>query len=142
MLSLCFYKDPGNFMNWGIRLVTRSKYSHCELLFSDGVSISSSSRDGGVRAKTIDFSDGKWDIVRLFWFAKDEGEVRKWAEAQIGRKYDWSGIFGFIIKPVHENDQRMFCSEFCALALGFSPELAAKMSPGALYSYVKYLFKK
>ena len=133
MLRLAFYKDPGSFINWAIRLVTRSKYSHVELVFSDGISISSSNRDGGVRSKQIDYSDGKWDLIDLPKYSPYERAIRVWAEKQIGRGYDWPGVFGFIFKDIHADDTKMFCSEFCARALGLDKDEAAHTSPGKLY---------
>lgn len=48
-----------------VRWWTRGAYSHVELIFSDGMSASASSRDGGVRFKRIDFNPEHWDFVEL-----------------------------------------------------------------------------
>ena len=67
----------------------RGRYSHCEILFSDGQCASSSFMDGGVRFKKIDFAIDKWDFVRV----PDslEAEARAWFEQHQGAKYDLLG---------------------------------------------------
>lgn len=110
-----------------VRLVTRSPYSHCELVIN-GVCWSSSMRDGGVRGKTIDLDHAKWDQIdlgpdgdkkALHWFLSHEREG-----------YDYMGVLRFLIHSVHASPRRWFCSEACAAALGISrPEM---YTPGDL----------
>ena len=48
--KIAFYKAKGNIIDKSIRLWTRSKYSHCEIVIGENW-YSSSPRDKGVRAK-------------------------------------------------------------------------------------------
>ena len=52
-MRVAFYKGEGNFFDKLIRWWTKSSYSHCELIFSDGIFFSADPRDGGVRYKNI-----------------------------------------------------------------------------------------
>ena len=72
---------------------------HVELVFSDGISFSSSQWDGGVRFKQIDYiDDPKWALVPLYLTPEQESRVRATAEllAAVKIGYDWKGILGFM----------------------------------------------
>lgn len=116
-----FYKGvrPGinGIYNLLIKGWTRGKYSHVEIVFSDGTSASSSFLDGGVRFKYIDFSGGNWDLLKLDQF--DELSARRWFAQHDGQRYDLFGVGRFIVGFVGETKKRWFCSEAVAEALGF-----------------------
>jgi hypothetical protein len=75
---------------------------------------SSSPRDGGVRFKWIDLTDGKWAVVKLG--ALDDFQLRRalsFCQTRVGMKYDWLAILGFVVRfGEHENNKR-FCSDAC-----------------------------
>jgi hypothetical protein len=133
-MIIAFYKSthtglPGIY-NRLVRWWTKGIYSHCELLFSDGICASSSYMDGGVRFKQIDLDITKWDFVRV----PDHLEVnaRLWFKMHQGDRYDLLGNLHFVIGAVSDDKNKWFCSEAVASALGikeawrFSPnELAA-----------------
>ena len=53
-MQIAFYKAKfGNFTDKIVSAFTFSPYSHCEMVFSDGICASASLRDGGVRFKYI-----------------------------------------------------------------------------------------
>jgi hypothetical protein len=82
--------------------------------------MSSSARDGGVRFKTIDMSNGQWDIVEV---EADAQQVFDYFAQRLGSEYDWAGIFRFILPFVPHNKNQYICSEICAGALGYkNPE--------------------
>lgn len=128
LIYLAAYKGKGKLFNRLIRLWTRSQYSHCELVMPDGRWLSASAMDGGVRDKYIELNLEHWDLFPLPWASAthiDHVFFRHW-----GKGYDWLGIFLSQIIPAGiDNRERMFCSEFCAAALGladpqrFSPVL-------------------
>ena len=68
-MKAAFYKAtrPGlqGLYSRAARAVDRGPYSHCELVFSDGLSGSASYIDGGVRLKRIDFDPEHWDFIEL-----------------------------------------------------------------------------
>lgn len=131
---LALYKARGTLFNRLIRLWTRSPYSHCELVMPDGRWLSASGRDGGVRAKRIELDLAHWDLIPLPW-ADAQLIERVFAEHE-GKGYDWLGLLGSQLVPLTiDNPRRMFCSEFCAAALGFP--LAQRYSPALLGEVVR-----
>lgn len=129
-----FYKGtrPGlaGLYNRGVRAKERGPYSHCELVFSGGLSASSSFSDGGVRFKLIEYDPARWDFVALPQHL--EAPAREYFVAHEGESYDLMGnvyqLFGFV-PPA---SRKQFCSEACGAALGL-PD-AWRFGPNALYS--------
>mgnify|MGYP006316188605 CR=1 FL=1 len=123
MMKIAFYKGTktglAGVYNRGVRWIEAGEYSHCELIFSDGISASSSFMDGGVRFKEIDYSLEKWDIIDIPW--ADEARARKYFEVRAGKvKYNLRGNIHFIFGFIRGNTDGEFCSEACAGALGFN----------------------
>lgn len=129
-----FYKStPAGFhgiYNRAVRWWTHSPYSHCELVFADGVCGSASFMDGGVRFKAIDLNPDHWDIVELP--AALEPAARAWFQEHAGQPYDLPGNLHFLIGAVADDKGKWFCSESIAAALGF-PE-PWRYDPGVLAS--------
>ena len=128
-----------------IRLVTRSRFSHCEFAIPDPqrpdvyFCVSSSSRDGGVRGKYMALPGDRWDLLPAF----DLKGRRTITDAQVsdrlrvheGQKYDWIGVFRFICPLLRQSKNRWFCSEFVATVLGMdNPE---RQTPQTVYQYLK-----
>ena len=91
---IAFYKAKGDIVDKSIRLWTRSKYSHCEIVIGENW-YSSSPRDKGVRVKQIIDDNGSWDFIET------DIEINK-----------------------RDNNKKVTCSEFCAEVLGYSePEV-------------------
>ena len=132
MFAVAFYKGtrPGiqGLYNILVRWWTRSPYTHCEMIFSDGLSASSSFLDGGVRFKQIDYNPEHWDIIELP--SELEQSARDWFEQHEGDSYDLIGNLGFVIGSVDDSKRKWFCSEVIMAALGvtepgkFSPSTA------------------
>lgn len=139
-LYVAFYRGSGTAFDWVTRKITRSDFSHCELVVLDrapedgacAVCVSSSSRDGGVRDKEITFDTGKWEFVRVDW-----APGNAWATAMKEKKkgYDHLALvtshffnwrFGW--------PGRWFCSELCAHALGL--DMPHTYAPGDLYRHL------
>lgn len=136
-----FYKSthaglPGLY-NRAVRWITHSQYSHCELIFSDGMAASSSFMDGGVRFKSdIDFNTDKWDFIKL----PDELELaaRTWFNKHTGDKYDIKGNLHFIFGAIGDNADKEFCSEALAAALDVPDPW--RFSPVLLYHTLRYAY--
>lgn len=120
MVKIAFYKGTktgiAGVYNRGVRWIESGKYSHCELIFSDGLSASSSYLDGGVRFKTIEYDLAKWDIFELPW--ADEKRAKKYFIERNGRPYNLKGNLNFIVGFIGGDSFGEFCSEACAGALG------------------------
>jgi hypothetical protein len=120
-MILALYKGtrPGlsGLFNRLVRWWCRGPYSHCEIIFSDGLSGSSSFLDGGVRLKKIDYSPDRWDF---FSVSTDEKSARDWFDRHLSKRYDVRGIFGCVIRSVSDDKDKYFCSEAIMAALGYS----------------------
>lgn len=119
-MRAAFYKGtrPGLQGIYGraVRLIDRGPYSHCELVFYDGISASSSWMDGGVRLKRIEYNPQHWDFIELP--AHLEPAARVWFEAHKGEPYDLLGNLRFAFFLVKESPEGWFCSEAMAASLG------------------------
>ncbi|MDT4848868.1 hypothetical protein FQZ97_829720 [compost metagenome] len=117
-IFLALYKGKGQLFNQLIRLWTGSMYSHCEIVMPDGRWLSASAMDGGVRAKRIDQKPEHWELIPVPW--ANPMVIEDVFENHQGKGYDWAGIFlsQLLSSGLHDR-RRMFCSEFCAAALGF-----------------------
>ncbi|RYF70865.1 MAG: hypothetical protein EOO22_13570 [Comamonadaceae bacterium] len=99
-----------------VRWIERGPYSHCELIFSDGMSASASWMDHGVRFKRIEFDLEHWDFLEV---DGDEAAARAWFTAHEGEGYDLAGNLRFVLGFVPDSSKRWFCSEAMAAALGW-----------------------
>lgn len=119
-MKAAFYKGtrPGwqGIYSRIVRWVDRGPYSHCELIFSDGISASSSWMDGGVRLKRIDYNPEHWDFIELPTHL--EPTARAWFEAHKGEPYDILGNLRFVFFMIREAKNGWFCNEAIAAALG------------------------
>lgn len=141
MFAVAFYKvtRPGiqGLYNRLVRWWTRSPYSHCEMIFSDGLSASSSFLDGGVRFKEIEYKPENWDIVELP--IEFEKEARLWFIQHEGDSYDVIGNIGFVIGSVDDSKRKWFCSEVIMASLGI--EEPGKFSPSTALPVIRFIEK-
>ena len=101
-----------------VRWIGKGAYSHCEILFSDGMAASASYIDKGVRFKRIEFNPENWDFIDLP--ASLEAAAREWFVLHNGARYDWRGNVWFVIPWITHSKSKWFCSEALAAALGFA----------------------
>lgn len=99
-----------------VRWVDRGPYSHCELVFSDGLSGSASWTDGGVRTKRIEYDPARWDFIELPDHL--EADARLWFCKHDGQGYDLLGNLRFVCCMVRESQKDWFCNEALLAALG------------------------
>ena len=115
-----FYKGTktglAGIYNRLVRWIDKGQFSHCELIFSDGLSASASYMDGGVRFKQINFDPALWDFIDLP--PEKEAAARQWFRDHLGQGYDLAGNIHFILGPVSDSKSKWFCSEAAAAALG------------------------
>ena len=138
-LSVAFYKGtrPGlaGIYNRVVRWWEPGKYSHCELVFSDGLSASSSYKDGGVRFKKIDFNPDNWDFIEIP--ANLEPAAFMWFTRHIGEGYDLVGNLRFLFDFIRNRNDKWFCSEALAESLGMVDSW--RLGPNGLAAVLKYL---
>lgn len=104
---------------WGVRIWTFGKYSHCELIDDRGsdnpydwIWIGATTRDPGVTSmRRIEFKPEHWDVFDLP--DVDFKGAIEWTIANLGKKYDWLGIWLSQFLPWGiNNPNKFFCSEF------------------------------
>lgn len=127
-MKVAFHKPSGvpsangQFFDKVIEAVTRSPYTHSELVFdlvpgypANSLCFSSAPVDGGVRFKRIDLSQPDWIVVDVP--GEKDYEAMDLAKFYLGQKYDWMGILGFTVPWGAHKDNDKFCSEVCTLIL-------------------------
>lgn len=124
---------PGIY-NRAVRAWERGPYSHCEMIFSDGLAASSSFEDGGVRFKDIQFDTERWDFIGLP--ADLERSARDWFKDHEGEGYNLMGNVNHIVGFIPGSKGKSFCSEAVAASLGV-PE-PWRYGPNALASILLY----
>lgn len=134
-MKVVFYKGPP--AGWIRKVshfltcrVTKSIYSHCELVIG-GRCYTSSAMDGGIRDKEIDLASGRWDFFEV---EGDENAARAWFESRKGQKYDYAGVARFVFPFIPQRRDQWFCSESVAAALGYGESW--RYSPAVLHSKI------
>jgi hypothetical protein len=141
MLIAAFYKStrPGwaGMYNRLVRWWERGQYSHCELIFSDGMAASSSFMDGGVRFKRIEFNPEHWDFIELpAWI--DESAARAWFVLHEGEPYDLRGNLSFAIDFIPNDPGKSFCSKALGAAIGMWESW--RFGPNALAAVLRFIY--
>lgn len=149
-MKVAFYKNSKSFFWKAIRIKQKyiqklswrySRFSHVELVFSDGMSFSSSEQDHWVRFKKIDFKVENWEFIDLNISIKQEQLIREWCEKKIWSDYNWWWIFfAMIFKFYTTWEDDYFCSQICIRALQVTHIcciLAAQMTTP--WHFAKYL---
>ena len=121
-----------------VRWWTSSEYSHTELIFSDGVSGSSSFLDKGVRLKSIVYDKDHWDFFELPEYL-DENQARWWFERNQGKSHDVLGLIGFIWKRGTQDKNKWYCNEAIGEALGV--EEPWRFDPASFITLIKEINK-
>ncbi len=102
-----------------VSLFTWSKAYHCEIVFSDGVTITADSK--GVRyLEDQVYNHYKWVVLPLPQIdSTSETEIRNLADALVERhpKYDYLGAILGRFSSTLENSDRWYCSELCRYLL-------------------------
>jgi hypothetical protein len=136
-IKVAFFKGTktglAGIYNRGVRFVTKGKYSHAEIVFSDGMSASASFMDHGVRFKAIDYNVKNWDFLIID--DKFEAKAREWFKEHEGQAYDLIGNVHFLFPFVGDNRHKWSCAESVAAALDMPDPW--RVHPNSLYGLVK-----
>lgn len=140
-------KFSSNLLPFSIlcRLYTWSPASHCEIVFSDGMSIYPAMENGHIIMTRTSYRNEihfELDITE-----DEEGVVRNWAHRQIGKPYDYTALAPWNIliprtKKHWKDDETWMCSEFAAYGLtllgeNFFPDDFKKVKPSDLLDAVR-----
>ena len=105
-----------------IKFVTRGEYSHTAIILDNDRIVEAWQGSNSVRViKSL--SDGHKpgtpvDIYSVRMGSEQEREFREFIEAQIGKKYDFWGIWGFLRRKDLQRGESWFCSELFAAGCG------------------------
>jgi hypothetical protein len=145
VIWLAFYRGRGTWVDRVIRVVTRSPYSHVEMILSpdrpvagdlERRAFSSSTRDGGVRIKWISFDLDNWDFLPVTW--ADTYRIEATIAVHSGRSYDFVALLlSQFLNLRRGMTQRWFCSELIAWTLDLP--FPSALSPGDLFAWVARL---
>lgn len=159
-MKLAFFKSSqgewyDKIIGWFSKKTKRTnhgKYSHVEILFSDGISFTSVPGIGTCFRKN-EYKDEEWDFLNLP--KNREKEVRHFCEKLLGKKYNWRAIFwyvgGYFIGKdystlnVKENQYFWLCSEainFILWKLEIISVLNVKICPSETYELFKDYFEE
>lgn len=134
-MKIALYKSTnGNWLDGAINAFSGfGGYSHVELVFSDGVSFSSTSRgnDGscvyangrpkpdGTRFKNIDYRahPDRWTQVHLGVGPDAEWLMWQFAQSELDARYDFAGCARFVLPFWKEHKTKWFCSEIVLATL-------------------------
>ena len=108
-----------SLVSWGIQTATWGPISHTALIKENGNVIESWHKGGVLLNNT------PWELhtrktkIGIFELTYDGTEVWEKALAEVGKKYDFKALMGFIpaLRYFHKNDpKRWFCSELVSYA--------------------------
>lgn len=138
-------------LSWGIRKATWSPYSHVDLV------VDKDRYFGALLMGGVCHHSHHYEVEDYFELvlpvAGEEAfqlqlDIRRWILAQDGKKYDFSGIFGFAAHRDWQEPDSWFCSEIMAAGINkyykiFNEE-AHRISPRdlAIHGVLKRLTKK
>lgn len=137
-MKIAFYKGRKRIFNRLVSWWTRGPYSHCELVLDDGLSVSASFMDGGMRYKRIEFNPDHWDFIEI---GAETPVIRERITKLLTpkpRKYDILGLAGFVFRRISDDKDKMFCSESTLFMIGvYDPW---RFDPNTLYAMAKSFY--
>ncbi len=141
-MKVAFRKNEDGMFSTVIRWWTHSPYSHCELLFDDGLMFSAYPGQGTRFYTPGILSPNEWDILLVPTNLEEDITLKNFCTAESGCAYDWWGLIASqVLRLQREHPHKWFCSEVCAAALqtvnflrGAKP---CTFSPGKLYKRLK-----
>lgn len=128
--QLAFYKGPGRLFDKLIRWWTGSPYSHVAIIVA-GQCFEADAWQGKVvsRPWANNYNPDNWDMVDI----EHDTSPASWLADQVGKRYDYLGILGFLIPWRFDVESWWYCSELAAAWLNLDP---SELSPGELKSDV------
>lgn len=117
-ITLGFAHDPDDWISEVMSFVTFGDWTHVALIH-DGVCIEASSlgEPSGVRTRSLDSFMLKPNATLRRMAHPDPEGVWNAAASQLGKKYDWSWVWGYFLRRRTWNSpDRWVCSELVAWA--------------------------
>lgn len=144
-IKVIFYQGK-SWIDWLIRLFTKSKYSHVAIVYfhqhtnieEDSFTLIEAHPKKGVimRLNTHSYNNCKADIYNLKCNRDDARKIWDYCVSKIGKIYDYAGFLSFVIPGLKQWKAAYFCSELITEAfgrIGYIPnEEAYKTTPKEL----------
>ena len=116
-MEILLFKDD-SFIGKYIKLFTRRKYSHAAIRTKDGTVYEATAKHGVRKLNHITEKEGfnKYiiDVYKVKTTAAQDKIIIKFLEEQLGKKYDFWMVAGFVIYSNRESRKswgKWFCSE-------------------------------
>lgn len=137
---LIFSRSHGVFSPL-VRAVTWSDWSHCGILTKDNTVVESAFKLGGVVETPYALFTERVDSYTIVEMdCRDAQAIIDAARSQIGKPYDWTGLFGILFHNRNwQEEDKWWCSELIAWAFEqageplFTPETRIRISPQHIY---------
>jgi uncharacterized protein YycO len=99
-----------------IRMVTNGRWSHVALMSDAGHVLEATGSHGVVETPLEDLikRSSEYCIVRRLVPDGTHAKLVAVGRTQLGKKYDWWGIFGLSLNRDWQNDENWWCSEYFA----------------------------
>tara|TARA_R110002167_G_scaffold23542_3_gene83673 strand:- start:142 stop:567 length:426 start_codon:yes stop_codon:yes gene_type:complete len=108
MIQVAFYTGSASWVNRAIRFVTRSPFSHCEIVIDgQGYTPKRGYSELYQRRPSEYLSD--WELVQVPW---DEGAVRQFVSVNNRIDYDLRSLIAHLVPGMHDSIHAQNCSEF------------------------------
>ena len=137
-MKIASYKGRKRLFNRVVSWWMNGPYSHSELILDDGICISSSFMDSGVRYKRIVFNPDHWDFVEI----GPETPIIRERIAKLlmpkPRKFDLLGLAGFVVRPISGDNDQIYCSEAVLTILGLVDPW--RFDPNALHAMAQSFY--
>lgn len=100
--------------SWLIRTLTASRWHHCGVAF--GNKVYESRARGGVQVTTLKEFRSRGQFASYEVELPNEENAIRWLVLQVGKPYDWRGVFGLALSRRWQKPNRWYCSELVAAA--------------------------
>lgn len=100
-----------------IKFATRGKYSHAAIQLDSGEIYETRPFRNVQKYEDLDFSNDPGDVIDIYnveTMPEQDAIILEFLERQIGKKYDYWSVFGFVIHTSKESrkaSEQWFCSE-------------------------------
>ncbi len=99
-----------------IRFITWSEFSHVEFVTPDNKLLGADASRGVSITKLDGRLSASSSVMLSSFECEDTSTLWDFANGQVGKDYDWSALWGMLIRRNWENDNKWFCSELIAAA--------------------------
>lgn len=101
--------------SWVLRTFLFSEWSHCGTIIGDCV-IEATSNHGVVLTPLTEFKNGRTWVIVEFPVPDEEAAIKALLN-EVGKRYDWLGLFGIPFLRNWQKEDSWFCSELTSYGL-------------------------